>query len=289
MHWKHIQAARLHRLFFEGFTAMDIAEPLASFDAGADAGMVKAFMAGREFDLVGIRVDGLVRGYVRQTELADGVCTDYLHEFTPDDDLVPDTASLIEVVKSLSINRQCFVTVLNEVSGIIDLDDLEKPPMRMFLFGLITLSEMMMTELIRRRYPFDCWQSRLSEPRLAKAKELQEERVRRGQTPDLIDCLQFGDKGWILSYDEEVRDALGWSSRNDARKAIKDLETLRNNLAHVQAIIPTGWKRIVIACGRLDDNLKNLVQRLDVVSQPKKECTNLPANEFGSEPTMGSV
>ena len=59
--------------------------------------------------------------------------------FTPDDDLVPDTANLIDVVKSLAINQQCFVTILDRVGAIITLTDLEKPPMRMFLFGMITM------------------------------------------------------------------------------------------------------------------------------------------------------
>lgn len=138
--------------------------------------------------------------------------------------------------------------------------------MRMFLFGLITLSEILLTEVIRHRYPDDSWQDRVSEQRLDKAKKLRAERVRRGQNPDLIDCLQYGDKGSILSYDEEVRQAVGWESRNAAREAIKELESLRNNLAHVQEIIPTGWKRIVIACSRLDDNLTNLLGRLRDVS-----------------------
>jgi hypothetical protein len=253
-------------MFFEGFTVMDVAEPLVSFDANADARKVRDFMVDRKFDLVGIRMEGLVRGYVRREELVSGVCGDVTHEFTPDDDLVTDTASLIEVVRSLSINRQCFVTSLNEVSAIVSLDDLEKPPMRMFLFGLITLSEMLLTAVIRHRYPDDSWQDRLSEKRLGKAKSLRAERKRRGQYLDLIDCLQYGDKGSILSYDEEVRQALGFESRTAAREAIKELESLRNNLAHVQEIIPTGWKRIVIACSRLDDNLTNLLGRLGNIS-----------------------
>ena len=271
MDWRKLQSTRLHRMFFEGFTVMDVAEPLVSFDAETDARKVQDFMLERDFDLVGVRVNGLVQGYVRRDEMDTGTCGDYLHPFTPEDDLVPDTASLIEVVKSLSINRQCFITVLNEVSAIVSMEDLEKPAMRMFLFGLVKLTEMMMTELIRHRYPDSYWQGRLSEQRLLKAKELQMERIRRGQNPKLIDCLQFGDKGWILSHDELVRRELGWESRKAARKAIKELESLRNNLAHVQEIIPSGWQRIVIACNRLDYNLKNLVNRMDCLTQPMTE------------------
>jgi hypothetical protein len=271
MPWKDTQSSRLRRLFLEGFSAMDIAEPLVSFDAEASARTVQAFMNEKNFGLVGIRQDGLINGYVRREDLAEGLCRDHLRAFTPDDDLVPDTANLTEVVKSLAINKQCFVTILDRVGAIITLSDLEKPPMRMFLFGMITLGEMLMTEIIRHRYTDDTWQDCLSAQRLAKARQLQEERLRRGQNADLIDCLQYGDKGWIVSYDEGVRKALGQKSRKDARKAIKEIETLRNNLAHTQEIIPTGWQRIIISCSRLEYNLENLADSLKLLDRRKAD------------------
>jgi hypothetical protein len=89
MPWKDIKSSRLRRLFFEGFSALDIAEPLVSFDAESDAQTVRTFMLEKDFDLVGIRVDGLVNGYVRQDELTEGLCRDHLRAFTPEDDLVP--------------------------------------------------------------------------------------------------------------------------------------------------------------------------------------------------------
>jgi hypothetical protein len=158
--------------------------------------------------------------------------------------------------------------ILNQVSAIITLQDLEKPPMRMFLFGLITIGEMLMTEIIRRRYHDGSWQNFLSKQRLDKAKDLQEERLRRGQKLELLDCLQYSDKGWILSYDKDIRKALGQESRSSARKAIKELEILRNNLAHTQELIPTGWKRIVVACSRMEHNLQNIIKKLDVLAPP---------------------
>jgi hypothetical protein len=70
---------RLHRLFLEGFTAADVAEPLVSFDAERGAGEVRAFLDARGFDLVGVRVDGLVRGYAERAALTGGRCGDHLH------------------------------------------------------------------------------------------------------------------------------------------------------------------------------------------------------------------
>ena len=252
------QHARLRRLFVEGFTAMDLAEPLVSFDAEADAPTVRRFLLDKDFDLAGIRHDGLIRGYARREALTSGRCGDHLAPFCAGSELVTASASLVEVVRALAINRQCFVTVLDQPVAIITLEDLEKPPMRMFLFGLITISEMVMTAILRAKYADGSWQQLLSPARLAKARDLHGERERRGQRVELIDCLQFGDKGGILSHDEAFRESLEFKSRREVRDAIKELEMLRNNLAHTQAIIPQGWKRIVIACSRLERNLERL-------------------------------
>ena len=258
MPFSQTQHARLRRLFFDAFSAMDVAEPLVSFDAEADAPTVRRLLLERDFDLVGIRSNGLVCGYARREALTAGLCGDHLVRFCAESDLIPESANLIEVVRSLAINHQCFVTVLGQPAAIITLDDLEKPPMRMFLFGMITIFEMVMTNLLRSRYADGSWQKLLSDSRLAKAGELKKVREQRGQKVDLIDCLQYGDKGWILSYDREIRKIMGFSSRREVREALKETELLRNNLAHTQSIIPSGWQRIVITCSRLEQSTERL-------------------------------
>jgi len=264
MEWRDIQVSRLGRVFLQGFSAMDLAEPLVSFDADADAETVRTFMEVEDFDAVGVRERGLVSGYARRTDLVGGRCGDHQLRFSEADDLVSSHADLTVVVASLAVNRRCFVTILDRVGGIITLRDLEKPPMRMFLFGVISIGEMLMTAIIRHRYGDGSWQERISPPRLDRARKLQEERARRGRKVSLLDCLQYGDKGWILSYDEDVRAALGQGSRRAARKAVKDMETLRNNLAHTQEIIPEGWERIVIACSRFEQNLVVLAESMQL-------------------------
>jgi hypothetical protein len=252
------QHVRLSRLFFKGFTAMDLAEPLVSFDAEADALKVRQFLLDRDFDRVGVREQGLVRGYARREALTTGCCGEHLVPFGAEGELVPESASLVAVVGALAVHQACFVTLLDQPAAIVTLDDLEKAPMRMFLFGVITLAEMVMTELLRRNYTAGAWQAKLSAGRAEKAAALQAERERRGQRAELIDCLQFGDKGAILSYDKTFQEALGFSSRREVRQAVKELEILRNNLAHTQAIVPDGWRRIVVICGRIEQNLERL-------------------------------
>lgn len=266
MPWKDTQRSRLRRLFMEGFTAVDIAEPLVSFDAGADARQVQELMVEHDFDLVGIRQQGLVTGYARRKDLESGTCLEHLCPFIPGSDLVPESTSLPGVVKALSSHQHCFVTILGHPGAIIMLSDLEKPPMRMFLFGMITLSEMLMTEILRKRYGNGSWREMISAERLGLAERLQEERRRRGQNVDLIDCLQYGDKGGIIMQDEDIRKALGQESRSQAKRAVKEMEMLRNNLAHSQRIIPDGWHRIVIACSRFEANLQAISEQSNLIT-----------------------
>jgi hypothetical protein len=253
MDWGQASRQRLQRIFLEGFSVMDVAEPLVSVDAERPAAEARAFLEMRDFDLVGVRTGGLVTGYARREDLQRGRCGDHLRPFGPDD-LEPETASLRDAIVSLGKNRRCFVTVLGAPSAIVTVSDLEKPPVRMFLFGMITLLEAVMSRELRRRFPDGGWRSQVTPQRLARAEELLAERRRRGQPGSLLDCLQFSDKGGLLLAVEPAEGSRWFDqpSRKAAKRALKELEALRNNLAHAQEIIPDGLDRIVVFSSRLE-------------------------------------
>lgn len=251
MLWKNASTRHLRRLFLEGFSVMDIAEPLISFDAAAPAAEARKVLVKDGLDLAGVRCDGLVEGYVRSEDLTTGECGDHIHPFTVDD-LVDDNEPLVAAIRSLAINQRCFITVLGRPGAIITLHDLEKPAVRMLLFGMITLVEMMTVRYIRENFTNGSWQEFVPPQRLAKAEALQQERLRRNRAADLLDCLQFSDKGQILLRDPEFIKASTFSSRSEGKKALKELESLRNNLAHSQAIVPDNWQRIATFSGRLE-------------------------------------
>jgi hypothetical protein len=235
------------RVFTETFTARDIAEPLASFDADAPSAQLRAFMQARDFDVVGIRSEGRITGYVEKDALTEGACGQWRRPF--DDAMVlDDTAPLLQVLMKLNRLPFAFISVLGSVGGIITRADLQKPPVRMWLFGIVTLIEMRCSELIERHCEADGWKKYLSEARLEKAQALLAERSRRDQTLRLVDCLQFSDKGQIIARNEEIRKLTVFPSRRQAEEAIKRLEQLRNNLAHAQDILTSDWGTIVELC-----------------------------------------
>ena len=245
------QADRLRRLFLQGFSVMDVAESLCSFDGERPAWVVREFLQERDFDLVGVRRQGLVAGYAVREELFDGVLGDYLHDFVPDD-LVTDGASLAETIRSLDVNGRCFVSRLGQIDSIVTFGDLEKPPVRMWLFGMVTMLEMAITRQLREEYEGESWGEVMTPERLGRARELRDERLRRGRDCDLLDCVQFADKATILLKKKGRAEALGFVSKRKAGDAFAELQSLRNSLAHTQEIISTDWRAVVRLAGSLE-------------------------------------
>ena len=95
-------------------------------------------------------------------------------------------------------------------------------------------------------------EAHVSEGRIKKAEELQGERLRRGDTCLLLDCLQFSEKFQLLLEDKDYLSELGFVSKAEGKRAIKRLESLRNHLAHSQDIVSQDWPLIAAISQRLE-------------------------------------
>ena len=75
---------------------------------------------------------------------------------------------------------------------IIDRSCLDCVTFRSWLFALITSVETSMKkDMLSNAY----WREAMSPERIQKARDLKEERSRRGQEVDTMSCMQFGDLG----------------------------------------------------------------------------------------------
>jgi hypothetical protein len=255
--------ASVRRFIKEGFSAIDVAEAFVSFDADQPANRVEAFMRQQDFDFIGVRHDGAVVGYARRDELTSGTCSDHILYFGTDQ-LVQDDTPLHDITALLDATDCLFLATLGTVGGIITRSDLEKPPVRMWLFGMLTMIEYLFTDIIRETYPRNRWRDQLPGSRLAKAQALKNERRRRKQRIDLLNCLTFADKGHILFRDERIRAQFGFESRSTARETMRNIERLRNSLAHAHPIIAESWPTIV----QLARNVDTVLQLLDFRGVP---------------------
>jgi hypothetical protein len=266
MNWNPSTIENLRRVFTEGFAARDVAEPLVSFDASTSAAEALSLMNAEDFDVVGVRRNGLVVGYAQGKNLSAGTCSEQLTLF--DETLVlSDSAPLADVVLKLNGASRLFVRILGAVSGIVTMSDLQKPPVRMWLFGMITLVEMRMGRLVEQLCEGENWRQFLSEGRLQKATALLEERRRRSQNLRLIDCLQFSDKAQVIARNEAIRCLTKFTSRRQVEDACRALENLRNNLAHSQDIISNDWPTIVMLSADLDGVIGGTQQVQDAIRE----------------------
>lgn len=246
----------LRDLFGRSILVRHIAEHLVSFDAGADASAIRSFMDERDFDIVGVRQHGLINGYAQKAGLRDGILADSIIRFS-EHQILDDTATLIEAFGLLRNETHVFVHVFGQIGGIVTRGDLQKAPVRMWLFGLLNLIEMQLVRIIRELYHDGAWRDRLTEARLKKAEGLLEERKRRNEATDLIDCLQLCDKGRIVLGKNGFGVDLGFPSVSQVDEYLKNMEQLRNTLAHAQdLIIGLEWNDIFVLAERAEDLLQ---------------------------------
>jgi hypothetical protein len=249
-----IEWLRIPRLFIKAFTALDIAEPLRSYDEKRSTAEVKEQMAQFGVDVVGVRVDGIVRGYLLRADGDSGECGSNMRALSRDQ-VVEGTAPLTEVIQILTRHKHCFLSLLSSVTGVATRADIQKPVGRMWLFGMITIVEMSLTDRLRRAWPGGSWSGLISPGRLEKTKALMDERRRRGQHCELEDCLQLSDKVQILIQSPNQLEDFGFKTKGAAKRVIKELESLRNNLAHSQDIVTYDWAGIARLTRNLDEFL----------------------------------
>ena len=87
-----------------------------------------------------------------------------------------------------------FVLEGARLESIVTSADLQKPPVRMLLFGLVSLLEMFLLALVRNHCPEGSFVSVLKPQSLEEATKLYEKRRASNEEIDLADCLHICDK-----------------------------------------------------------------------------------------------
>jgi len=236
--------------FINLFSAHDIAESLLSFDSNTPTeDAARAFKYHKQ-NVASLRINGHVQGYIRAQDLKGEVCGESMRHYTVDQ-VITSSANLNDVIHVLTRHDYCFVSIMNEVNGVITRNHINKPQVRMWIFGLVTMIEITLMRLVEKYYPQQSWKTVLSEGRLEKAEQIYNERQRRNLQSELVECLQLTDKASILISNKDALQYLGFDSAKQAKKVIKELESLRNHLAHAQDIVSHDWAQIARLVSRL--------------------------------------
>jgi len=234
--------------FADTIKVQAIFEPLQSCPIDAYALEMHEQLGNREFDIAGVKhsADEPVIGYVRREKLTSGLVRDHI-EVISHDDYVSESMSIDPLLTCLRDRPFVFVSVDSQIVGILTLADLNKPLVRVYFFGLISLLEIHMSFWISQEYPDDAWTGQLSLERVELAQRTQAERKRRGQILSLADCLQFSDKRDLLVKNDNLREILQLGSKTKSKEFLGDVENLRNTLAHSQYDLVQGgtWSSLI--------------------------------------------
>jgi hypothetical protein len=173
---------------FSKIQAKHVAENFQSVTPNTASNKVYEDMKNLDFDVMGVKEQDSIIGYIRKNDLRDGVCSDHLKKFEISD-LISDSTSIIDFISMLKDRKRFFVLEKNKVTGIITRGDLQKTPIRMHLFGYISLLEMQLQRVIKYKFPEERWFKYLKPKRIEKAKKLLALRKERNEDIGLLECL----------------------------------------------------------------------------------------------------
>jgi len=255
----------VQNLFIEQITTKYIYEPLYAASVSDDPIETKNDLIARDFDVVGvISTNQKVVGYIKAGELENDKPIESSLRIIDLSLVATDSTPIYELIKLLETRTFVFVMHGNSIDGIVTLADLNKPIVRLYLFGVISLFEMHMNYWIEHYHPIDSWQSKLKEQRLKLASETHDRKRKNNQALSLLACLQFADKREILSQAKDFLQRFNLS-KNKFEWAVTKAEDIRNELAHSQATINAGieWNKFVNVISELESFLEKSEEAVD--------------------------
>ena len=157
-------------------------------------------------------------------------------EALSEDQLIGGEASILEFVRSAAQRPVRLVVSGGKIVGLVCLADLQKLPVRAALFGLVTALEMVMAERIEAMFPNDPWDwlKLLSDGRRAKVENNVDSLRKNDTLVSKILATEFADKADII-----VKLGVLDESKTKLREEFKDIEKLRNSLAHASYFAET--------------------------------------------------
>ena len=233
-----------------------------------DGNDVKNRMLERDYDVMPVTSNNgtdRIIGYVLQSELNEGPCIGQMKNITPNDILAESTPVLASLIL-LRDRDWLFVLEGNKILGIVTKGDLRKAPVRMFLFALVNLIEMHLTRLIRDTCEEDELLQLISKDRFKYARKLFNERIQRNEALDIFDCLQLCDKRDITLKKVEICNLMKFESKKETRRCLKEIEKLRDRLAHGHDIISgTSWKDVIDLTVMMEKIIRKCEENLAIV------------------------
>ena len=121
-----------------------------------------------------------------------------------------------------------------DIRQIVTVSDLNRLPVRVYLFAIINHLESLLSDVILRSLPVDAWLERMPDSQRIAVLELFEKKRREDLDTRLIDCTTLTHKFGIIARDGNLRGLFNARTTSEFRRNVKPIGDLRNRLAHGQ-------------------------------------------------------
>lgn len=228
-----------------------IGEPLVSYDAKAQYADAVDAMTQLHFDVAGVADGkGRVVGYIDTKADSDGTCgdKDHLHVIEPGM-LVTDSMPLTEALPIVARTRRVFVLDGDRTAMIVARADLQKAPVRMMIFGTITVMEIHLTDLLRREWPEDKWCTcgPFTQRQAEAIKHGFDKATKKHEETDVFDVMNLDQKFALARSAGNLIAALNMSGPDDFGAKLTAIRELRNDVAHGKTLVTPNrtWNKVV--------------------------------------------
>ncbi len=261
----------LQNIFIDNITTKFIYEPIYSCRLEDYAIEVKETLEYRDFDVIGVidKNENLI-GYAIREEMGECIINDFVRKIELGN-IASDSTPILELLNILSIKPYSFVVESNKVVGIVTRADINKPIVRIYIFGIISLFELHLNFWITENYKDNSWQDIIKEDRLKATIGIYDNRKGNNEELTLLECAQFCDKRDILRNTDEFINMFEFSKKNFER-LLKDAEKIRNELAHSQnsIIANLDWERFV----KTISNIESFLHKSEKIVEEKARTPN---------------
>jgi predicted transcriptional regulator len=201
----------------------------------------------RPFDYLPVKRDAHIVGLlslvtVRNIQASSGDIVSHHMTQIDDNTLIASDSGILSFIGQAD-EHPCRLILSNmKIDGIVVLADLQKLPVRSSIFFLITHLELLMATTLRSKFNDDNeWLSLLSPNRQGKIEEKWNTLRTENMEIDRVLATEFCDKRDSILKSGLLRTGL---TQKQATKELKDIEELRNHIAHAGDIASTHRKAL---------------------------------------------
>jgi hypothetical protein len=157
-------------------------------------------------------------------------------------------------------NEFFFVNRENTIVGFVNHADLDKVPVRLLFYVLLSKLETVLMNVITSVYKSDSWSNLLSHERIDKIRQIFEAKKKQGLEVDLVSCLNLSDMLTVVQTSTTLLKILDFESRSECEKICGGLDLLRNAIMHI--VSPT----------LLAEGTEKLLERLEKLLELTRRC-----------------